>query len=129
RDCLECRGRLQGEYRGILIRNATLSPIVFVEEADLQTIHGGVGLTMTKVPKQVTGYTRLRRLVKRVRGERRVSPQPQTIRLPRRGIPDRIYFRYSRTFVELLTGCVRWHEMSVLQDYLSRQPDTLAVQS
>lgn len=45
---LECRGRLQGDYPVYLPETSLYSQRI-VEEAHLQTLHGGVGLTMTKV--------------------------------------------------------------------------------
>ena len=62
---LECRGRIQGEYP-IYLPDTHLFTHKVVEEAHLTTLHGGIGLTMTKVRSRYW-VPRLRRLVRRVR--------------------------------------------------------------
>ena len=61
---LECRGRLQGVYPVYLPETSLYSQRI-VEEAHLQTLHGGVGLTMTKVRSRYW-IPKLRKLVKKV---------------------------------------------------------------
>ena len=58
---LECWGRVQGEYPVYLPDTHLFSRRV-VEEAHLQTLHGGTGWTMTKVRSKYW-IPRLRRLV------------------------------------------------------------------
>ena len=62
---MECRGRIQGEYPTYLPDTHQFTHKV-VEEAHLVTLHGGVGLTMTKVRSRYW-VPRLRRLVRKVR--------------------------------------------------------------
>ena len=62
---LECRGRLQGDYP-VYLPDTSLYSQRIVEEAHLQTLHGGVGLTMTKVRSRYW-IPKLRKLVKKVR--------------------------------------------------------------
>ena len=62
---LECRGRLQGDYPVYLPDTSLISQRI-VEEAHLQTLHGGVGLTMAKVRSRYW-IPKLRKLVKKVR--------------------------------------------------------------
>ena len=62
---LECRGRIQGVYPVYLPDNHTFTEKV-VEDSHLQTLHGGVTLTMTHV-RNSYWIPRLRRLVKRIR--------------------------------------------------------------
>ena len=62
---LECRGRLQGDYPVYLPDSSLFSQRV-VEEAHLQTLHRGVGLTMAKVRSRYW-IPKLRKLVKKVR--------------------------------------------------------------
>ena len=62
---LECRGRIQGAYPIYLPDTHRFTHKV-VEEAHLLTLHGGVGLTMTKV-RSIYWVPRLRRLVRKVR--------------------------------------------------------------
>ena len=61
---LECRGRIQDVYP-VYIPDTSLYGEKFVQEAHQATLHGGVGLTMTKVREQ-HWIPPLRRLVKRV---------------------------------------------------------------
>ena len=60
----ECQGRIQGDYP-IFIPNKSILAEKLVEEAHLQTIHGGVTLTMAKIREQYWVPT-LRQLVKRL---------------------------------------------------------------
>ena len=62
---IECRGRLQGEYP-VYLPDTSLYSQRIVEEAHVQTLHGGVGLTMTKVRSRYW-IPKLRKLVKKVR--------------------------------------------------------------
>ena len=62
---LECRDRPQGDYPVHLL-DTSLYCLRVVEEAHLQTLHGGVGLTMTKVRSRYW-IPKLRKLVKKVR--------------------------------------------------------------
>jgi hypothetical protein len=62
---LECRGRIQGSYPIYLPDNHTFTEKL-VEDSHLQTLHGGVPLTMTHV-RSVYWIPRLRRLAKRIR--------------------------------------------------------------
>lgn len=61
---LECRGRIQGHYPMYLPDNVTYTE-KFVQWAHESTLHGGVGLTMTKV-REKHWVPRLRRLAKRL---------------------------------------------------------------
>ena len=61
---LECRGRLQGGYPVYLPESSLYSQQI-EEEAHLQTLHGGEGLTMTKVRSR-HWIPKLRKLVKEV---------------------------------------------------------------
>lgn len=61
---LECRGRLQGDYP-VFLPDSHLYTRKLVEREHLQTLHGGVQLTMTKV-RQNHWVPRLRRLTKQV---------------------------------------------------------------
>ena len=61
---LECRGRLQGHYP-VYIPDTSIYAEKLVEHAHENTLHGGVGLTMTKIREQ-HWIPRLRRLVKRL---------------------------------------------------------------
>lgn len=61
---LECRGRLQGIYP-VYIPDTSIYAKKLVEHAHENTLHGGLGLTMTKVREQ-HWIPRLRRLVKRL---------------------------------------------------------------
>ena len=60
----ECHGRIQGDYP-VFIPNKSLLAEKIVEEAHLQTIHGGVTLTMARTRDQYWIPT-LRQLVKRI---------------------------------------------------------------
>ena len=60
---LECHGRIQGEYP-IYLPDSHLFTAKLVQEAHWRTLHGGVGLTTTKVRERYW-VPRLRRLVKR----------------------------------------------------------------
>ena len=60
----ECHGRIQGDYP-VFIPNKSLLAEKLVEEAHLQTIPGGVTLTMARVRDQYSIPT-LRQLVKRI---------------------------------------------------------------
>ena len=62
---LECRGRVQGYYP-VYLPDTHMFSVRVVEEAHIQTLHGGVGLTMAKVRGRYW-IPRLRRLVKKVR--------------------------------------------------------------
>lgn len=59
----ECRGRIQGDYPIYLPDEAVFTE-KYVMHAHIQTLHGGVGLTMAKV-RQNYWVPRLRRLAKR----------------------------------------------------------------
>ena len=63
---LECRGRIMGEYP-IYLPDDHPFKAKLVFNAHLLTLHGGVGLTMAKVPEKYW-VPRLRRLVKKLRG-------------------------------------------------------------
>ena len=63
-DLYECHGRITGDYP-IFIPNATLLAEKMVENSHYQTIHGGVGLTMTKVRSNYW-IPRLRQITKNV---------------------------------------------------------------
>ena len=60
----ECRGRIQGDYP-IYLPDNTLFSGKLVMHAHAQTLHGGVGLTMTKI-REKYWIPRLRRLTKQV---------------------------------------------------------------
>ena len=60
----ECHGRIQGDYSAF-IPNKSLLAEKLVEETHLQTIHGGVTLTMARIRDQYWIPT-LRQLVKRI---------------------------------------------------------------
>ena len=62
---LVCRGRIQGEHP-IYLPDAHIFSQRVVEESHLLTLHGGVGMTMTKVRSKYW-IPRLRRLVRKVR--------------------------------------------------------------
>ena len=62
---LECRGRIQGFYPVYLPDSNTFTEKL-VENSHLETLHGGVALTMTHV-RNSYWIPRLRRLVKRIR--------------------------------------------------------------
>ena len=62
---LECRGRIEGQYPIFLPDTATYTKAL-VFQAHLDTLHGGVTLTMAKLREQ-DWIPRLRRLVKLVR--------------------------------------------------------------
>ena len=64
---LECRGRIQGKYPIYLPTSAVFTRKL-VERVHLQTLHGGVGLTMAAVREQYW-VPKLRSLVKSVRRE------------------------------------------------------------
>ena len=61
---LERRGQIQGVYP-VYIPDTSMYSVKFVQEAHEATLHGGVGLTMTKVREQ-HWIPRLRRLVKHI---------------------------------------------------------------
>ena len=61
---LECRGRIQGSYP-IYIPNECELATKLVEQAHLTTLHGGLGLTVSKI-REDYWIPRLRRLAKRV---------------------------------------------------------------
>ena len=63
----ECRGRIQGDYPIYLPDDALLSKRL-VLHARLQTLHGGVSLTMEKI-REKCWIPHLRRLTKRVINE------------------------------------------------------------
>ena len=63
---LECRGRIHGEYP-IFLPDSHPFTYKLVQQAHLTTMHGGSTLTMAKV-REAYWVPRLRRLVKRVRG-------------------------------------------------------------
>ena len=58
-----CRGRMQGDYSVFIPKKSALAQKL-EQKARLQTIHGGVTLTMTKIRGQYWATT-LRQLVKR----------------------------------------------------------------
>ena len=60
----KCHGQMQGDYT-VFIPNKSLPAEKLAEEAHLQTIHGGVTLTMTRIRGQYWIPT-LRQLVKRI---------------------------------------------------------------
>ena len=60
----ECRGRLQGHYPTYLPDQDVFTEKL-VMDAHIRTLHGGVGLTMTKL-REVYWIPRLRRLVRKV---------------------------------------------------------------
>ena len=60
----ECRGRIQADYL-VFIPNKSVLAEKLVEEAHLQTIHGGVTLAMVKIRDQYW-IPILRQLVKRI---------------------------------------------------------------
>ena len=60
----ECHGRILGDYP-VFIPNKSLLAEKLVQEAHLQTIHGGVTLTMARIRDQYWIPT-LRQLVKRI---------------------------------------------------------------
>ena len=60
----ECQGRILGDYP-VFIPNKSLLAEKLIEEAHLQTIHGGVTLTMARIRDQYWIPT-LRQLVKRI---------------------------------------------------------------
>ena len=62
---LECRGRIQGKYLVYLPSNAPFTRKL-VERVHVETLHGGVGLTMAAV-REDYWVPKLRRLVKSVR--------------------------------------------------------------
>ena len=62
---LECRGLVQGEFP-VYIPETSMLGLRLVEEADQETLHGGVGLTMAKVRTRYW-IPKLRQLVKKVR--------------------------------------------------------------
>ena len=62
---LECRGRIQGVYP-IYLPDNNIFTEKLVENSHLETLHGGVALTMTHVRNNYW-IPRLRRLVKRIR--------------------------------------------------------------
>ena len=62
---LQCRGRLQGEYP-VYLPDTSLYSQRIVEEAHLQTLDVGVGLTMTKLRSRYW-IPKLRKLLKKVR--------------------------------------------------------------
>lgn len=64
RGILECRGRVQGDYP-IFLPDGDMFTEKLVTHAHVETLHGGVGLTMTKV-RQTYWIPRLRRLTRRV---------------------------------------------------------------
>ena len=57
----ECHGRIHGDYPVFILNKSLLAE----EEAHLQTIHGGVTLTMARIRDQYWIPT-LRQLVKRI---------------------------------------------------------------
>ena len=61
---LECRGRLQGHYP-VYIPDTSVYAEKLIEHAHENTLHGGVGLTMTKI-REEHWISRLRRLAKRI---------------------------------------------------------------
>ena len=61
---LECRGRVQGFYP-IYIPDSSVLAKKLVQHANLPTLHGGIGLTMTKV-RATYWILRLRRMAKKV---------------------------------------------------------------
>ncbi|XP_046863157.1 uncharacterized protein LOC124456893 [Xenia sp. Carnegie-2017] len=64
-EILRCHGRIQGKFP-IYLPDDTLFNVKLVEDAHLETLHGGVILTMAKVRERYW-VPRLRRLVKRQR--------------------------------------------------------------
>ena len=60
----ECQGCIQGDYP-VFFPNKSVLGEKLVEEAQLQTIHGGVTLTMSKITHQYWIQT-LSQLVKRI---------------------------------------------------------------
>ena len=66
-DILECQGRIQGKYP-IYLPDDALFTRRLVEQAHLQTLHGGVGLIMAKI-REKYWVPRLRTLAKKVRRE------------------------------------------------------------
>ena len=62
---LECRGRLQGEYP-VYLPDTSLYSQRIVEDAHLQTLHGGVGQTTTKLRSRYW-IPKLGKLLKKVR--------------------------------------------------------------
>ena len=60
----ECHGRIQGDYL-VFFPNKSILEETLVEEAQLQTFHRGVTLTMAKISDQYWIPT-LRQLVKRI---------------------------------------------------------------
>ena len=86
---LECRGRIQGEYPIFLPDNAVYT-IKEVQRAHAIALHGGVGLTMSKV-REKFWVPRLRKLTKKVlkncwgckRFQAVAAPTPQPGPLPR----------------------------------------------
>ena len=84
----ECRGRVQGDYP-IYIPDRDILAEKLVAHMHLETLHGGVSLTMTKI-RQRYWIPRLRRLTKRVtrschgckRFRVQAYPDPPTANLP-----------------------------------------------
>lgn len=60
----ECRGRIQGHYP-VYLPDTHPYTVKLVEDAHRRTLHGGVGLTMTRIRERYW-VPRLRRLAKRV---------------------------------------------------------------
>ncbi|XP_068713043.1 uncharacterized protein [Montipora foliosa] len=60
----ECRGRMQGHYP-VYLPDTHPYTVKLVEDAHRRTLHGGVGLTMTRIRERYW-VPRLRRLAKRV---------------------------------------------------------------
>jgi len=58
----ECRGRIQGEYP-VYLPDSALYTAKVAQRAHMTTLHGGVGLNMTKVCEKLW-VPRLRKLVK-----------------------------------------------------------------
>ncbi|XP_068692652.1 uncharacterized protein [Montipora foliosa] len=63
-DIFECRGRIQGHYP-VHLPDTYPYTVKLVEDAHRRTLHGGVGLTMTRIRERYW-VPRLRRLAKRV---------------------------------------------------------------
>ena len=66
-DILECHGRVQGMYPIYLPTNSTYTRKL-VRRIHVNTLHGGVGLTMAAI-RETYWIPRLRRLVKAVRSD------------------------------------------------------------
>ena len=64
RGIFECRGRVQGDFP-VYLPDGDIFTEKLVAHAHVETLHGGVGLTMTKV-RQTYWIPRLRSLTKRV---------------------------------------------------------------